>query len=134
MNKRTGFLSAVVGLVAGLFLLAGGPQRPAVAQEGVVRKWDRSDFVEAGSLICAWKKGKCADAVKFIKDQGFKIVDVWQGEWVVCEWDGKLNGDKLEALKKHASVRHVEPNFPRYITPDAVQGSMYDRRRGSPGK
>lgn len=114
------FPFAVAGLLAILTLLAGNSEHDALAQEGPVKKtvWSLKEFGDAGSLICAWEKGKAEEVAKVCEDLGFEIVDVAAMRLgVVCEWKGKLDQKKLEALQSHENVRYVEPNLTCYATP-----------------
>jgi hypothetical protein len=92
---------------------------PVGAQEPVAKKdWAAGDFERAGSLICAWEKGKKDEVAKVCEDLGFRLLDTTaMNIGVVCDWPGKLDPAKVGALRKAEHVRYVEPNFPRYATP-----------------
>ncbi len=114
MDTRCRFLAALA-LLAAL-------GRPAVAEDLAVPKWEAADFAEAKSILCAWVPGKSQEAVLFIQKLGFDITDTMPGgKGAVCKWDGKLDSDKLVALRTHAAFRYVEPNFPRSINPTPPQ-------------
>jgi subtilisin family serine protease len=81
-------------------------------------QWTARDYEESQSLICVWHPSKAKTVIKVCEDLGFEITDsAALGNGVVCKWKGKLDADKLAALRKHPAVRYVEPNLRRSLDP-----------------
>lgn len=107
-----------LGLIASLVIMVGNTEPRATAQDPPKVAWTAKDFQDAGSLICAWEKGKAEEVAKVCEELGFEIVEATAMRiGVVCKWKGDLDPKKLEALRSHELVRYVEPNLTYYATP-----------------
>jgi subtilisin family serine protease len=104
--------------------------QPALAQGP---GWTAKDYEESQSLICVWHPSKAKTVIKACEDLGFVVTEPTAlGTGVVCKWKGKLDGEKLAALRKHPAVRYVEPNLPRGIDPEMCGNCLKLRSRTRP--
>ena len=119
MRKSVWFSWAALGLLTSVLLAAAAPNPQAIPRPLLAAKtWTAADFERAKSLFCGWESGRKDEVKKVCQDLGFDILhNTATDGGVVCKWKGPLDAKKVEALRQHAGVRYVEPNFRLRATP-----------------
>lgn len=90
-------------------------------------------YEHAGRMVCVWKKGTKADAMKAIAgiEQFTKVEYSDPLRLAVCEWKPPLAKETLIALMKSDALQYVEPDT-SLIANNPSQGRFIDYPQGTP--